>query len=211
MRHLLLLLLVTLSSCYFLGPGAKKRYAQVKKHAPIDLAIVPGLPLRNGSWDTLLKARILWSYHLYKTGIVKNIIYSGNAVYTPYKEGKVMAAYAQALGIPKEHIFVDTAAEHSSENLYYSYQIATQLGFETIAVATDPFQCAMLFSFSRKNFEKPIHFLPIIYDSIAHLASLNPEIDVTTAYVSDFTPLPEREDYRQRIKASRGSKVKRHR
>lgn len=201
-------LFLFLSSCYFLGPSANTRYKRAAKVAPIDVAIVPGLPLKNGKWDTLLKARILWSYFLYKKGIVRNIIYSGNAVYSPYKEGKGMATYAVALGIPREHIFVDTLAEHSSENLFYSYKIARAKGFKSIAIATDPFQCAMLYRFSKKNFETAFYFLPIIEDSINSLSYLNPDIDTSTAYTQDFVPISQRENYRQRIKASRGSKIK---
>ena len=201
-------LFLLLSSCYFLGPSASKRYACAINAAPIDVAIVPGLPLRNGQWDTLLKARILWSYFLYKKGIVRNVIYSGNAVYTHFKEGKAMAAYAQALGIPKEHIFIDTLAEHSTENLFYSYRIAEANGFRSMAIATDPFQCALLYKFSRKNFNTPFYFLPIIEDSICNLSYLSPDIDTTIAYVSGFVPISQKENYRQRIHASRGGKVK---
>ncbi|MEO6833888.1 MAG: YdcF family protein, partial [Chitinophagaceae bacterium] len=124
MKIFVVLILLFFSSCYFLGPSSKARFSKAKRNAPYDAAIVPGLPLKNGNWDTLLKARILWSVYLFKAGIVRNVIYSGSAVYSPYKEGKAMAIYAQALGIPSEHIYVDTLAEHSTENLYYGYELA---------------------------------------------------------------------------------------
>jgi len=51
---------------------------------------------------------VLWASFLYKQGVIRNIIFSGGAVYTPYYEAKVMGLYAQRLGIPKEHIFYET-------------------------------------------------------------------------------------------------------
>jgi vancomycin permeability regulator SanA len=203
-----ILLLLVVSSCYFAGPSSRQRLSRAEKHAPIDVAIIPGLPLKNGGWDTLLKTRILWSVYLYKKGIVKNLIYSGNAVYSPYKEGKAMAIYAEALGVPAEHVFIDSLAEHSTENVYYSHKLAESLGFKTMAIATDPFQCAMLYNFSKKNFSTKFYFLPAIDDSILALSSANPTVDVSSAFVKDFIPLPERENYQQRIKASRGGRIK---
>jgi len=197
-----------LSSCYFLGPSSSRRYSKASAVAPLDVAIVPGLPFRNGSWDTLLKARILWACYLYKAGIVRNIIFSGNAVYTPYKEGKIMALYAKALGVPEEHIWIDTLAEHSTENLYFSYQLACKLHFRTVGIATDPFQCAMLYRFSKKHFTAHFYFLPVVYRYIEPMLSVNPEIEISTAYVEGFVPLTVRKNFRQRMRASRGSRIK---
>src|SRR3569833_1229505 len=168
------LLLLSCSSCFFIGPSHLKRLQMAKRSGTIDVAIVPGLPFKNGHWDTLVKSRILWSLYLYKAGIVKNIIYSGNAVHSPYVEGKTMALYADAIGIDPKHIFVKTKTEHSTENLYYGYKLAKQLGFETMAVATDPFQCYMLYKFSKKHFNTRFQILPIIYDSIQAYTNLEP-------------------------------------
>lgn len=203
----LILLLCTLSSCYFLGPSPSKRLTHAIDR-PYDVAIVPGLPFKNGAWDTLVKARILWSVYLYKKGIVKNIIYSGSAVYTPYIEGKSMAIYAQSLGVDPDHIFIDSAAEHSTENLYYGSKIAKAHGFNSIVLATDPFQCYMLNKFAKKNINTLVVFLPIVYDSISTMTHLEPIVDLSPAKVQNFIPLTEREGYGQRIKASRGQRVK---
>ena len=55
-------------------------------------------------------------------GMAKNVMFSGSAVYTPYYESKIMALYAEAIGIPKERIYIETEAEHSTENIFYSYR-----------------------------------------------------------------------------------------
>lgn len=207
-NYLLLLLIFTCSSCYFLGPSSGKRLKAAIADKPYDVAIVPGLPFKDGKCDTLLKTRILWSVYLYNHGIVKNIIYSGSAVYSPYVEAEGMALYAKALGVDPKHIFTDTLAEHSTENLYYSYQIAREHGFSKIALATDPFQTYLLYKFAQKQFDTKIHFIPVVYDSIAQMMNNKLDIDISTALSSNYTHLAEKESLKQRIKASRGGKVK---
>jgi hypothetical protein len=201
--------LLLVQACYLLGPSPRKRLTNAKKLPAFDVAIVPGLPLKGNQWDTLLKTRMLWSAYLYKKGYVKNIIYSGNAVYTKWVEGKVMAHFAQALGVPKENIFIDTLAEHSTENLYYGYNLAKEKGFKTIALATDPFQCAMLDKFSRKNFDEKIYFFPGVFDSIQReYSEIQMEFDTTKFVASGFIPIDERQNYGDRLKGTRGKNIK---
>ena len=111
-----------------------------------------------------MKGRVYWSKYLYDKGITKNVIYSGSAVYTPYVEGKIMALYAIALGIPEENVFSETMAEHSTENVYYSYKLARKLGFERIALATDQFQAKMLKRFTKKIVSRDAGIIPIVTD-----------------------------------------------
>lgn len=197
-----------LQSCYFFGPSPRKRLAHVHKIKPVDVAIVPGLPLYHGTWDTLLKTRILWSVYLYKTGVVKNILYSGNAVYTKWVEGKAMAEYAVQLGVKREDILIDTLAEHSTENLYYGFTMAKAKGYKSIALATDPFQCAMLYKFSRNKIKHKVHFLPVVFDSIVNTFNVNPVVDTTLNVVNNFVPIEERANYKNRLKGTRGKNIK---
>ena len=195
------------SSCYFLGPSPKTRLVKAGQLDTIDVAIVPGLPLYHGIWDTLLKSRILWSEFLYHKGYVKHLIYSGNAVYTPWVESETMKLYALQLGIGKDDILTDTIAEHSTENLFYSYQLAINKGYKSIAVATDPFQCAMLHKFAKKNFNKSIILLPIVYDSIRQKMGIDIAIDTVVTKKTVFTPLAERQSYKERLKGTRGKNI----
>ena len=147
-----------LPSCFFFGPTPRKLLHNAELIKPIDIAIIPGLPLYHGKIDTLLKSRLLWSNYLFKKGIVSNVLYSGNAVYTPWIEGSTMALFANQLGIENKNIVIDTIAEHSTENLFYGYHQAKKMGYKTIAIATDPFQCAMLHKYAKKNFNETIYF-----------------------------------------------------
>ncbi len=172
-----------------------------------DAVIIPGVPFENGHWDSVMKARVLWSWVLYKNGYVKNIIYSGGAVYSPYKEAVIMGLYAQQLGIPAEHIFYDTLAQHSTENVYYSYLLAKAQGFKSLALATDPFQSFMLRGFTRRRFTTPIYHIPFVTDSIRVYSSLNPHINPEPAQVANFQSLPDKQGFIKRFKGTMGKEI----
>jgi hypothetical protein len=179
-----------------------------EKVKPVDVAIVPGLPLFHGQWDTLLKTRILWSVYLYKKGYVKKILFSGNAVHTKWIEGHAMAAYAEKLGVERKDIIIDTLAEHSTENLFYGNELAKKYGCETVALASDPFQCAMLYKFARKKIDRKIYFLPVIFDSIKNAFGVTIDADTNLFCKPGFISLEERESRGERLKGTRGKKIK---
>jgi uncharacterized SAM-binding protein YcdF (DUF218 family) len=175
---------------------------------PFDAIIVPGVPFKNGSWDSVMKARVIWSYILYKDGYTKNVIYSGSSVYSPYYEGIIMGLYAEQLGIPRSHIFYETQAQHSTENIYYSYLLAKKQGFKSIALATDPFQSSMLRSFTRKRFETQVYHLPFVTDTLERYNYLNPTIDPAPAKCADFVSITRRENFFQRLRGTMGKDIK---
>ena len=175
---------------------------------PLDVIIVPGIPFKNGTWDSIMKARVIWSYILYKDGYAKNIIYSGSSVYSPYYEGIIMGLYAQQLGIPKDHIFYETRARHSTENIFFSYIVAREHGFKSIGLATDPFQSSLLRSFTRKRFGTHIYHMPFVRDSLAVYNHLHPTIDPTTAKATgDFISITNNESFWQRLRGTLGKDI----
>jgi uncharacterized SAM-binding protein YcdF (DUF218 family) len=175
-------------------------YQKALVKSPYDVIIVPGIPYLDHNWGSnIMKSRVVWSYYLYTKGMARNVIYSGNAVYSPYVEGKIMAMHARALGIPKEHVFSETQAEHSTQNLLFSYKMAKRLGFEKIAVATDPFQSMALKPYAW-DYSIPVTFIPIIYDSLNSFAiDSSLTIDPSSAFVSTFIPLPKRQNIIKRM------------
>lgn len=177
---------------------------------PFDAIIVPGVPFNGQRWDSVMKQRVLWSYILYKNGYTRNIIYSGSDVYTPYYEARIMGLYGQALGIPAEHIFYDTAAEHSTENVYYSYLVAKKHGFKSLALATDPFQSSMLRSFTKRRFASPIYHLPIERDSLLRYNSLDPKIRPASAKSrdKDWESIMDRQSFFRRLMGTLGRAIK---
>src|SRR5688572_23800179 len=117
------------TSCTF-SKYALKSYEAAKKQKPYDVIIVPGIKYEGKNTASVMKMRLYWAKHLYDSGYCKNIIFSGSAVYTPYIEGIVMKVMADSLGVPEDKIFSETKAEHSTENAYYSWRMAKELGFK---------------------------------------------------------------------------------
>ncbi len=216
MRKLLILLIIVLVVGLLLSGGVYYAFRifpqNALRHAsgqpPADAIIVPGYPFRDGKWSDVMKARVYWSHYLYKNDYAHNIIYSGSAVYTPYVESEIMALYAEQLGIPSDSIYTETKAEHSTENLYYSYQLAQDKGFATVALATDPFQSSMLIPFANHhNFD--ISYLPIDFSILKDIDKTDPTIDEQRAFVDSFRSLPERQNWWERLKGTFGQQIQR--
>lgn len=206
-KFLICIAVALLSSCSFSQKTCGKMLKKAQKNMPYDAIIVPGIPYDNGQWSRTMKGRVYWSYILYKSGIAKNIIYSGSAVYSPYVEAKIMALYAVAIGIPAENVHSEPTAEHSTENLYYSYHLGKKLGYKKMALATDPFQSKLLKKFS-KRMKLDVPMIPMVFDSLESIAKTDPVIDDQQAFRSDFVSILERESFWERLKGTRGKKIK---
>jgi len=204
--HLFLIVCLVLAHCSF-QHYASKSFKEAKKKIPFDVVIVPGVPFEADSSSIIYKARILWAKHLYDSGYTKNIIFSGSAVYTPYYESRTMKLYAMALGVPEDHIFTEEKAEHSSENIYYGWKLAHKLGFNKIALATDPYQSGMLRGIIRK-YTPGVMSLPIQFEKINARSKTLPSIDASSAKVTPFVALPNREGFWERFRGTLGKRVK---
>lgn len=195
------------AGCYTLKSPKKVYRELVAQQQSFDVIIVPGVPFDGKAWSNTMQRRVLWSYLLYKNGYARNIIYSGGAVYSPYYEAKIMGLYAQQLGIPAEHIFYDTLAEHSTENVYYSYELARKQGFKTIALATEYNQAILLKGFVRRRFATGIAILPIVEAMVEEYRHPELVIDPFPAFKLDFVSIMERESFGARFRGTLGKKV----
>lgn len=202
---ILAVLAILVSSC--INMSARKSFERYGGHGPYGAIIVPGVPFENGEWSEIMKIRVHWAVYLYEQGLTENIIFSGSAVYSPYVESRIMALYAAELGIPKENIYTEERAEHSSENLYYSYRIAKDNNLGRVALATDPFQGSFLRGFANKIKLHDIGFLPIVFDTLGKLDLTTPQIDPTTAYVDDFVSITKRENGLIRFQGTMGKYI----
>lgn len=176
---------------------------------PYEAIVVPGVPYYGVEISDLMRMRVLWACHLYQSGATENLIFSGSAVYSPYIEGEVMAAYAEKLGVPKHAIFIEPQAEHSTENIYYAYKMAKNTGFENIAITTDPVQSYFLKFFVNKH-DIQINFLPFEFgmDSIFDVDLSEMQIDVSPQ--DPFIALPEREGFLKRFRGTLGKHIPRN-
>ena len=205
--HLLVLLLSAVLFFHIKYTGSV-HYEEALQNGPYDAIIVPGFPYHDSTWHDIMEMRVRWSKYLYEQGIASHIIYSGSAVYSPYVESVIMKEYAVAMGIPAEKIIVETKAEHSTENLYYAYQIAKENNFEKIALATDPFQSYFLSYFADEhNIE--VGYLPIQFDDLeAAMPEQKFSIDASSAFVNNFVSLPDRESLFERLQGTLGKRIR---
>jgi len=182
-----------MNSCGIINRAATNSRSSNLLLAPYDVIIVPGVPYDSNGVSQIYKARMLWAKWLFDRRVAKNIIFSGSAVHTPYIEGKAMKIMADSMGIPPEHTFVESRAEHSTENIDFGIQVARQYGFKKIAVATDPFQSRFIRRFMeacKMNIALipfPLQMMPLYYKRKL------PKINAQQAYVKNFVPLEKRE------------------
>lgn len=201
------LLLIVLSSCAFFRPAPNKLFKRALKNQPYDVIIVPGVPFDGKEWTMAMRGRVIWASYLIKKGIAKNVIFSGGAVYTPYVEARIMALYAEQLGVPKEKIILEEKAEHSTENIYNSYWLAKEMGFTKIAVATDRFQSNLLTGFTKRRFKMPIAHIPFVVDTLKTIHNVHPVIDPSSAKVENFKSIEETQSKHYRNRGTRGKNI----
>jgi uncharacterized SAM-binding protein YcdF (DUF218 family) len=204
--HVFAGLALLLTHCSF-SNYAERSYARAVKEKPFDVIIVPGVPYEKAATTSVMTLRLFWAKHLYDSGFAKNIIFSGSSVYTPFVEGMAMKMMADSLGIPPENTFYETKAEHSTENLYYSWKMAKEKGFEKIALASDPYQSALLRRFIKK-YTPGVKVIPIVFPLLDIDDRSLPKIDTAAAYNEDFVSIVERESFWERFRGTMGKRVR---
>ena len=202
-----MVVILTMTGCKVYKP--QKYVREALASAPFDAIIVPGMPY-DSTWTDLTKERMYWAKYLWENGYTKNVIFSGAAVYTEYAECKVMKLYAMKMGIPEEHIFLDSTAEHSVENLYYSYYLGRHLGFKNIAVATDVYQSKLFVYFNKKMKRRigaDIKILPVLMDTLQTYPKPEPEIDPEKAIAKEFKNINKKQNAWKRLKGTLGQNI----
>ena len=208
---LIILVAISVNSCFLYKINSESMWKHYVKFQPFDAIIVPGYPYEGDKWDDIMKMRVLWAKYLTDEGYAKHIIFSGSAVYSPYIESLIMREYAIAIGIDSTIIFTEQKAEHSTENVYYSYQMAQAKGWDNVALATDYVQIKMVRSFVSKN-RIPVSYLPALFHVIdsmdVYRDSLpQPIINDTVAYLPEFESIMEKENAYQRWRGTRGHNI----
>lgn len=196
-----------LSSCVLFQPSAQKLTNRaLLENQQYDAVIVPGVPFLEPKWDRTMQMRVIWAIHLYKKGIAKKIIMSGSSVYSPYVEAQIMKLYAVEFGVPADDIIIEDKAQHSTENVWYGYKLAKLLGFQKIALSTDPFQTRMTYRFGKRRL-KDLRYLPVIFDTLKTLPHNEPVINYLSYKIENFTPITETQSFWYRLKGTMGKHI----
>ncbi len=200
--------ILLLSGCSLFRPSPERLFKRALKNEPFDVIIVPGCPYDGKDWSLPMKGRVIWASYLINKGIAKNVIFSGGSVYTPYVEAKIMALYAEQLGVSPDKILIEDKAEHTTENIYNSYWIAKSKGFKKIAVASDQFQSRLLMGFTNRRFKLPITHIPFLVDTLKTIDKVHPVINPQSAYVDNFKSIVETQSKWHRFRGTRGKNIK---
>lgn len=196
-----------IQSCVIYNWEAGVMYKQNSVNQPFDAIIVPGFPYDGKQWDDVMKMRVLWAVNLYEKGITKRIIFSGSAVYTPFVESKIMREYAIALGVDSNDILVETKAEHSSENVYFSFVMAREHAWTNVAIATDLVQIKMIRKFVVK-YNIPVSYLPAKITEIEKMQySDSISIDTLSAYQYNFESIMKTQEPKYRWRGTMGKNI----
>ncbi len=202
-----LLSLIFFSSCALFHPSAQKLTNRaLSANKQYDAIIVPGVPFLEPKWDRTMEMRVIWAVHLYKIGLTKKIIMSGSSVYSPYVEAEIMKLYAIEYGVPADDILIEDKAQHSTENIWYSYKLAKILGYQKIALSTDPFQTKMTYRFGKRRL-KDLKYLPVIFDTLKTLEHREPVINYQGYKIEKFVPITETQSFWYRFRGTMGKHI----
>jgi len=204
---LFFLSLFLLSACALFQPSAQKLTDRaLLANKQYDAVIVPGVPFLEPKWDRTMEMRVMWAIHLYKKGLTKKIIMSGSSVYSPYVEAQIMKLYAIEFGVPADDIIIEDKAQHSTENVWYGYKLAKLLGYQKIALSTDPFQTRMTYRFGKRRI-KDLKYLPVLFDTLRTLQHLEPVINYKSYKIEKFIPITETQSFWYRFRGTMGKHI----
>ena len=110
-----------------------KDYSNIKD---IDCILVLGAKVENGKPSPILQDRLLEGIDLYKKGVSKKIIMSGDNGSNRYDEVNVMKSFAIERGVPSEDIFMDHAGFSTYESIYRAKEI---FGVKKMVIVTQKY------------------------------------------------------------------------
>ena len=123
-------------------------YSSIKD---IDCIIILGAGIWGDKPSPMLEDRLNEGIALYKNGVAKKLIMSGDHGRKEYDEVNVMKEYAIENGVPSEDIFMDHAGFSSYESIYRAKEV-----FEAnkIIIVTQKYHSVNKFIITKAYFEK---------------------------------------------------------
>ena len=138
MSKVLICLLVFLSLVIYISYDIYV-YSKVIENIESDTAVVLGASVWDDKPSPVFEERIKHSIILYKSGIVKNIIFTGGkGENKDYSESIVAKKYAMNNGVLSEHIFIEEKSKITEENIKYAMDIAANENFKSLIIVSDP-------------------------------------------------------------------------
>lgn len=98
-------------------------FNETKDLGDVDCILVLGAGVKQGKPSDMLEDRLIQAINLYKSGISKKIIMSGDHGSQNYDEVNLMKKYAIDQGVPSEDIFMDHAGFSTYESMYRAKEV----------------------------------------------------------------------------------------
>lgn len=118
---------LTILTINFIVQKTTEKEIVVEEHGSrienVDAILVLGAGIWGNSPSHMLEDRLLTAIDLYKNGVSKKIIMSGDHGREDYDEVNTMKNYAIEKGIPSEDIFMDHAGFSTYESIYRAKEI----------------------------------------------------------------------------------------
>lgn len=139
------------------------------------VTVVAGCPCEpDGTVSACQWRRAAWAAALYHNGEASHFITSGGRAYTPHAESEALAAAMEAFGVPRDRITLETQALHTDQNMGYSLAIARRLGFDALAVVSDPGHAEMMCNMAWR-WRVPCEPRPLVYERLDPMLERAPE------------------------------------
>jgi SanA protein len=104
--------------------AARRTYTDIHAVPPAPIALVLGAGLqRDGLPTPALHDRVATAVDLYKAGIVKKLLMSGDNRFVNYNEPAAMKTLAIRLGVPAQDIVLDYAGRRTYDSCYRAKEI----------------------------------------------------------------------------------------
>lgn len=114
-------------------------YATQSNIIASDAAITLGAGIRHDQPSPVFRERINHAVTLYKTGIVKKLIFTGGVGKDEaYAESEVARRYAINAGVPAEDILIEKVSTITHENLLEAKKILEQKNLNRVLIISDP-------------------------------------------------------------------------
>ena len=114
-------------------------YSTVDEQQPADVIIVLGAATSNGEVSPVYRERINHGIDLYNNGLADFIIMTGGTGKgNTISDALAAKNYALSRGVPEKAIFLEESSTITQENLFFSKEIMTEMGFVSAIIVSDP-------------------------------------------------------------------------
>ena len=139
MRKLILTIVIIAFAAVLVQFGRVGLYAYQSYTKPTDAALVLGAAVWTDRPSPVFKERIKHAIHLYKTGQVRHIIFTGGkSPEDKISESHAAFEYALAQGVPAEAMIEESRSTLTYENLLFSKPLIHTLNFKDVLIVSDP-------------------------------------------------------------------------